>query len=39
MASVKELKALITLAGKIDPSLQKVMMDASVKTKKVGTDL
>ncbi|RII32852.1 hypothetical protein D2A34_21905 [Clostridium chromiireducens] len=46
MASKKELKALITLAGKIDPSLQSAMMKASKLSsnvskgaKKSGTEL
>lgn len=38
-SSAKELKALITLAGKIDPSLQKAMLDAASKTRKVSTDM
>lgn len=38
MASSKELKALITLAGKIDPSLQSSMMKASKMSQKVSQD-
>lgn len=38
MASKKELKALITLAGKIDPSLQSAMMKASKLSSKVSND-
>lgn len=38
MASGKELKALITLAGKIDPSLQAAMMKASKMNTKLVRD-
>lgn len=38
MASSKELRALITLAGKIDPSLQSAMMKASKMSMKVAQD-
>jgi hypothetical protein len=38
MASKKELKALITLAGKIDPSLQSAMLKASKMSMKVAND-
>ncbi|AYO30256.1 hypothetical protein D2962_06165 [Biomaibacter acetigenes] len=34
MASQKELRALITLAGKVDPSLQTALMTASAQTSK-----
>lgn len=34
MANAKELKALITLSGKLDPSLQKALLDAAGKTKR-----
>lgn len=38
MASSKELRALITLAGKIDPSLQNAMLKASKMSQKVAQD-
>lgn len=34
MASAKELKALITLSGKLDPSLQKALLTAAGQTKR-----
>lgn len=39
MASTKELRALITLAGKIDPSLQKAMLKASGESLKLSKNL
>lgn len=39
MANTKELKALITLAGKIDPSLQKAMLKASGESLKLSKNL
>lgn len=34
MASAKELKALITLSGKLDPSLQRALLTAAGQTKR-----
>lgn len=39
MATAKELKALITLAGRIDPSLQRALLEASNKTKTAGKSM
>lgn len=39
MANAKELKALITLTGKLDPSLQKALLDAAGKTKKYSKEM
>lgn len=39
MASQKELKALITLSGKLDPSLQKALLDAAGKTRKLSGEM
>ncbi|MFO7153936.1 MAG: hypothetical protein DIU64_003105 [Caldicoprobacter oshimai] len=39
MASKKELKALITLAGKVDPSLQAALLKASKETEKTSGKL
>lgn len=39
MASKKELRALITLAGKIDPSLQTAMLKATGDSKKLSENL
>lgn len=39
MANTKELKALITLAGKIDPSLQRAMLKASGESLKLSKNL
>jgi hypothetical protein len=39
MASRKELRALITLAGKIDPSLQRTMLKASKESLKMSRNL
>ena len=34
MANAKELKALITLSGKLDPSLQRALLTAAGQTKR-----
>jgi len=39
MANAKELKALITLSGKLDPSLQKALLDAAGKTRKYAGEM
>lgn len=39
MASAKELKALITLSGKLDPSLQKALVTAAGKTKQYAREM
>lgn len=39
MASKKELKALITLAGKVDPSLQSALLKASAEASKTSSKL
>lgn len=39
MANTKELKALITLAGKIDPSLQRALLKASGESLKLSSNL
>lgn len=39
MASKKELQALITLAGKVDPSLQKALSNTTKNTKNLGESM
>ncbi len=38
MASNKEIRALLTLAGKVDPSLQRAMLQATGETKKAAME-